>query len=177
VHVRVPRRLHDRREARLGHAEEDVRVRGRDHRVERDVDGAVRAVLEADREGHARRELAVELRFGRAGEREMREEVGRGGRRTDRAPMAPQEMRSAMNCGEIVSRSSEPCLLGVQVMSSRRPAKLTTGTSSVRSHRSLRASRSPLLTLTSMGEMASLRSDARGRTLEGSVDIGVVNQP
>lgn len=95
VHVLVAARLDDRGEALLGHAHERVRVRGGAHRVDRDADldgagehaaaggwesithAAVGAVLEADREGDAARQLTVELRLrGACADGAPRGEVG-----------------------------------------------------------------------------------------------------
>ena len=52
--------------AGLGDREEMVRLAGRFHRVERDADVAVGAVLEADRAGEAGGQLAVDLALGGA---------------------------------------------------------------------------------------------------------------
>ena len=72
VQVLIPTRLDDGRNALFRNAHKRVRVAARAHRVDGDGHAAVRAVLEADGEGHARGELAVEL--------------GLGGARADRAP-------------------------------------------------------------------------------------------
>ena len=76
MYVRVSARLHDRREPLLRDAHERVGGARRAHRVDRDADGAVRPVLEPDRERDARRELAVQLRLRRArADRAPRDEV------------------------------------------------------------------------------------------------------
>jgi cobaltochelatase CobN len=63
--------------ARLGDAEEPVRVGGGPDRVDRDLHAAVGAVLEADRHRARRGQLAVHLALGRAGaDRAPRDEVG-----------------------------------------------------------------------------------------------------
>ena len=68
----------DRREALLRDREESVRARRRLDRVDGDADGAVGAVLEADRHAQAACELAVHLRLGRAcTDRAPRDEVCR----------------------------------------------------------------------------------------------------
>src|SRR5690606_24593045 len=51
----------------LGDGEEMMRLGGREHGVERDLDVAVGAVLEADRAGKAGRRRALDLAFGGAG--------------------------------------------------------------------------------------------------------------
>ena len=81
----------DRRAAALGHRHEMVRLRGRLHRVDRDPHVAVGAVLEADRAGQPRSQLAMDLAL--------------GGARADRAP---SDTRSAMYCGVVMSRNSAP---------------------------------------------------------------------
>lgn len=64
VHVLVSARLDDRGDALFRDAHERVRIAARTHRVDGDGDAPVRAVLEADGEGDARGEFAVELRLG-----------------------------------------------------------------------------------------------------------------
>ena len=66
VHVLVPARLDDGGDALFRDAHKRVRVATRAHGVHRDRHAAVRAVLEADREGYARGKFAVELGFGGA---------------------------------------------------------------------------------------------------------------
>ena len=56
----------DRGAAGLGHGQEMVRLRGRLYRIDRDLDVAVGAVLEADRAGEAGGQFAVSLALGRA---------------------------------------------------------------------------------------------------------------
>lgn len=66
VHIGVAARVDDAREAVLVDAQEAVAHAGRAHRVDGDLQAAVGAVLEADGEGDAAGQLAVDLRFGRA---------------------------------------------------------------------------------------------------------------
>lgn len=61
VHVLISARFDDRGDTLFGDAHEGVRIAARAHRVDGDGDAPVRAVLEADGEGHARGEFAVEL--------------------------------------------------------------------------------------------------------------------
>src|SRR5256885_3725150 len=82
VAVGVAARRDDARQALLGDAEEAVVVRGGAHGVDRDLHGAVGAVLEADRHREARGELAVHLalrgaRADRAPRHEVRDELRR----------------------------------------------------------------------------------------------------
>jgi hypothetical protein len=67
VHVLVPTRLDNGGDTLFRDAHERVWVATRAHRVNRDRHAAVRAVLEADREGYARGKFAVELGLGGAG--------------------------------------------------------------------------------------------------------------
>lgn len=66
MHIMVPARLHDRGETLLSHAHERMRRARSSHRVHSNRHRAVRPVLEANREGDARRELAMQLRLGGA---------------------------------------------------------------------------------------------------------------
>lgn len=66
VHVLISARLDDGGDALFGDAHERMRVAAGTHRVDGDGHAAVRTVLEADREGDARREFAMELRLGGA---------------------------------------------------------------------------------------------------------------
>ena len=65
VAILVAARRDDAREPLVGNAEEAVRVRRGADGVDRDLHVAAGAVLEADRHGQARRQLAVHLAFGR----------------------------------------------------------------------------------------------------------------
>lgn len=64
VYVLISARLDDGGDALFRDAHERVRIAARAHRVDGDGDAPVRAILEADGEGHARGEFAVELRLG-----------------------------------------------------------------------------------------------------------------
>ena len=64
MHVLISARLDDGGDALFRDAHERVRIAARAHRVDGDGDAPVRAILEADGEGHARGEFAVELRLG-----------------------------------------------------------------------------------------------------------------
>ena len=67
VAVGIAGRVEDRRRAAVVDAGEGVRDRGGADRVDRDLNVAVGAVLEADRHREAGAELAVDLALGRAG--------------------------------------------------------------------------------------------------------------
>jgi hypothetical protein len=99
--------LDDGGEALLGDGEEGVACCGGAHGVDGDVDGTVGAVLEADGAGECRGEFSVDLGIGvqrRCGEKFKR----RTWDSVVRAPIAPHEVNSAVNWGEIVSaRPSE----------------------------------------------------------------------
>jgi hypothetical protein len=66
VHVLISTRLDDRSDALFRDAHERVRVTTRAHRVNCDRHAAVSAILEPDREGYARGEFTMKLRFGGA---------------------------------------------------------------------------------------------------------------
>ena len=66
MRVLVASRHHNRGHALFGHAHELVRIGGGKHGINGDLDVTIRAVLEANRHGKSRGQVAVHLALGRA---------------------------------------------------------------------------------------------------------------